>query len=251
MQIVRKQQRKIEVDLFAVIQLLWQKKWMIIVSGLTVAIIMLLITVLFISPKYSASATLYANNSNSSDVNTSISSQDINASVQLVDTYAAIILSDSVLDQVIEANNLDLTSKELLECIEISSVNNTEVFKITISYSSAEMAANIANSIAAIAPVKISDIVEGCSVKIVNEAKVPTDKSFPSNKMAVVIGLAIGIAISALIVLITALLDTRINSESDLQEWDYPVLGVIPAFSEAEKTDMYGYGYGKKGGIQG
>jgi len=246
MQIVRKQQRKIEVDLFAVIQLLWNKKWMIIGTGLAVALVFLFATMFFIEPRYSASVTLYANNSNSSDINTSITSQDINASVQLVDTYAAIILSDPVLDQVIEKNGLGVTGEELLECIEIASVNNTEVFKITVDYSTPEKAAEIANSIADIAPVKIADIVEGCSVKIVSNAKVPSDKSFPSNKMALLLGMLIGAALSVLTIFITALLDNRVKSESDLQEWDYPVLGVIPAFSDAEKIGTYGYG--KKGG---
>ena len=203
---------------------------------------------MFVTPLYSASVTLYANNSNSSDINTSITAQDINASVQLVDTYAAIILSDPVLDQTIEINGLKMTGKELLECIEIKSVNNTEVFKITVEYSSPEMAANIANSIADIAPVKIADIVEGCSVKIVSKAKVPTDKSFPSNNMVILIGMTFGFAISILAIFVTALLDTRIKSESDLKEWEYPVLGVIPSFVDADKLGAYGHGYGKKVG---
>jgi len=241
MQIVRRQQRKIEVDLFAVIQLLWKKKWIILISGVIAAAMLLAVTILFVRPRYAASVTLYANNSNSSDINTSITAQDINASVQLVDTYAAIILSDPVLDQVIADNGLEITGKELLECIEIASVNNTEVFKITVEYSTPEKAASIANSIADIAPVKIADIVEGCSVKIVSNAKVPTEKSFPSNKMAVLLGMVGGIVLCILTVFITALLDTRIKSESDLREWDYPVLGVIPAFSESEKTGAYGY----------
>lgn len=248
MQIVRKQQRKIEVDLFAVFQLLWKRKWTIVASGLISSIIIFLVTVLFVTPLYSASVTLYANNSNSSDINTSITSQDISASVQLVDTYAAIILSDPVLDQVIELNGLDISGQELLDCIEITSVNNTEVFKITVDYSSPDKAANIANSIANVAPIKIADIVEGCSVKIVSNAKVPTDKSFPSNKMTLLIGMVIGVTISVLTIFIASLLDTRIKGESDLQEWEFPVLGVIPAFSEAEKAGAYGYGYGKKGG---
>lgn len=246
MQIVRKQQRRIEVDLFAVIQLLWKKKWIILISGVIAAIMMLAVTVLFVRPRYAASVTLYANNSNSSDINTSITAQDINASVQLVDTYAAIILSDPVLEQVIENNRLEITAQELLEYIEIASVNNTEVFKITVEYFTPEKATSIANSIADIAPIKIASIVEGCSVKIVSNAKVPTEKSFPSNKMAALLGMVIGIAISVLTVFITALLDTRIKGESDLGEWDYPVLGVIPAFSESEKVGAYGYK--KKGG---
>lgn len=248
MQIVRKQQKKIEVDLFAVIQLFWKNKWAILVSGIVSAMIVLTVTMLFVRPKYSANVTLYANNSNSSDINTSITAQDINASVQLVDTYAAIILSDPVLDQVIEKNDLGITGQELLDCIEIGSVNNTEVFKITVTYSSPEKAASIANSIADIAPVKIADIVEGCSVKVVSNAKIPANKSFPSNKMALLLGMMIGVVVSILIIFSRALLDTCIKSEADLHEWDYPVLGVIPAFSEAENTGAYGYAIKKKGG---
>ena len=111
MQIVRKQQRKIEVDLFAVFRLLWGKKWTIFATGLVTAILLLAVTILFVAPKYSASVTLYANNSNSTDINTSISSQDISASVQLVDTYAAIILSDPVLDRVVECMNWALRAR--------------------------------------------------------------------------------------------------------------------------------------------
>lgn len=248
MQIVRKQQRKIEVDLFAVIQLLWKRKWLIFISGLVMACILLAVTALFIRPRYAASVTLYANNSNSADINTSITSQDINASVQLVDTYAAIILSDPVLDEVIANNGLEITGQELLECIEIASVNNTEVFKITVEYATPQKAANIANSIADIAPIKIADIVEGCSVKIVSNAKIPTEKSFPNLKLALVLGMVIGMMLGVLTVFIAALMDTRIKSEADLHDWDYPLLGIIPAFTDAEKSGAYGYGYRKKGG---
>lgn len=247
MQIDNKQQTEKEIDLLAVMRLLWKRKWVILASALASTIIALLVTILFITPVYSANVTLYANNSSSSG-NTSITAQDISVSVHLVDTYAAIILSDPVLDQVIEINGLDTTSQELREQIKITSVNNTEVFRVDVDYSSPEAAANIANSIANLAPIKIADVVEGCSVKIVSNAKVPTQKSSPSMKKALLIGMVIGIAISALTIFIASVLDTRVKGESDLQGWNYPVLGVIPAFAVAEKAGEYGYGYGKKGG---
>lgn len=246
MQIVRRQHRKMEIDLFAVINLFWKEKIIIIFSSIIVALMFLGAVLLFVSPKYAASITLYANNSNSTDINTSISTGDISASVQLVDTYAAIILSDPVIDQVIEQNNLSITSKELLENITIASVNDTEVFRVTVEYVSAEQAASIANSIAEIAPTKIAEIVDGCSVKIVNNAKIPTEKASPSYKKVCILGAAFGFVMSIICIFLVALLDTRIKTESDLQNWDIPVLGVIPAFAEAEKSSSYAYG-GRKG----
>ena len=248
MQIIRRQQRQIEVDMFAVVRLMWAKKWQIILSGASVALLFLLFTLTFIKPLYTASVTLYANNSISTDISTSITTQDLSASVKLVDTYAAIILSDPVLDQVIQQNRLEISAKELVGSIKIKSVNETEVFRVNVKHSSPEMAASIANSIADIAPGKIGNIVDGCSVKIVNNAKVPVEKSYPSNRKAALLGFVIGLALSMGIYIIKALLDTRIKDELDLKEWDYPILGVIPSFSDAEKIGAYSYGYRK--GVQ-
>ena len=245
MQIIKKQERQVELDLMALAQLVWRKKWIIALTGLVFGAVALLWTIFFVKPLYTASITLYANNSNSTNNTTSITAGDINASVQLVDTYGAIILSDPVLDQVIRENQLDVSGGELMRHIRINSVNNTEVFKVTVEYYSPQMAANIANSIADVAPVKIGEIVDGCSVKIVSNAKTPSSKSSPSNSKAFVLGAAVGIFLSLAVVVIISRLDTRIKSEADLNGWNYPVLGVIPSFAEAEKSAVYGYGYGK------
>lgn len=244
----RKGQKYRELDVFSAIRMLWKRKWIVISSGLVAAILSLVLTILFVKPLYSSSVTLYANNSNSTNANTSISSQDISASMRLVSTYAAIIMSDPVLDQVVEMNGLNISGQALQRYIDITSVNNTEVFKITVTYSSPQMAAHIANSIAEIAPVKIAQVVDGCSVKIVSNAKVPTGRSSPDNGKAILLGMGWGVIISSLIIVVAALLDTRIKSQEDLTQWDYPVLGTIPAFSEAKKQGAYGYGYGRKGG---
>lgn len=246
MQIVKRHQKGIEVNLMALLKLLWKSKWIILISGVVCALTIHIITALTVTPLYSATATLYANNSDSSDSSTSITSSDMTASVRLVSTYGAIIMSDPVLDQVIEANGLNISAVKLANMIEISSVNNTEVFKITVSYSSPRIAADIVNSIADIAPLKIAEIVDGCSIKVVSKAKVPTVKSYPNYNRLNINSMLIGMAMSALIVIIIALLDTRVRAESDLYEWDFPVLGVIPAFSEAERIGAYGYGYRKK-----
>ncbi len=247
MQIIKKRERQVELDMMALAQLILRKLWLLLSVGLVTGLIALFATILFIDPLYTSSITLYANNKNSPNNNTSITTSDINASVQLVDTYAAIILSDPVMDQVVKENQLGITGKQLCNYIRVSSINNTEVFKVTVEYYSPQIAANIANSIADIAPIKIGEIVDGCSVKIVSNAKTPTTKSSPNNTKLFMVGLLIGISLSLVAVVIVARLDTRIKNEADLADWDYPVLGIIPAFSEAQRSDAYKYGYGKRG----
>lgn len=240
MQIVKKQQRKIEVNLIAVMQLLWQKKWWILLAGVASAVLFYLASLLFITPLYSASVTLYANNSISTDKNTSITTSDMNASARLVDTYAAIIMSDPVLDQVKEENDIRMSTSKLIRHISISQVYDTEVFKITVKNPSPKTAADIANSIAQIAPGKIAEIVDGCSIKIVSNAKVPGVKSYPDDARIIAVGFFVGFVLAVFGICSIAVLDTRVKGESDLNEWEYPVIGVIPSFAGMEKKEAGG-----------
>lgn len=227
--------------MLAVLKMLWKRKWIILLTGVVLASVSYLATVTFVTPEYVTSATLYANNSNSTDGNTTISSSQLSASARLVDTYAAIILSDPVLDQVIQENGLNISASSLAKRISIESVNGTEVFKITVKYPSAEKAARIANSVSDIAPEKIGNIVDGCSIRLVSYAKVPGGSASPNYKNNVKLGFIVGILLSTLLIFVIAVVDTRVKGEEDLNEWQYPVLGVIPSFHEAEKTGAYGY----------
>ena len=233
------QGKKIEVDLLVVLGNMWKKKLQIAITCVAAAIVALMVTMLFVTPKYSSSVTMYANNSAGTDKNSSISSQDIDASVQLVDTYAAIILSDPVLDDIKAINKLQISSRELLDCISVSAVNNTVVFKVTVSFISPEMAAAIANTIADVGPKKIASIVDGCSVKVISYAKVPMEKSSPDYKIAAALGAALALFVSFVIVFVNSLLDTRIKKEEDFTRWEYPVLGVVPSFASAHKGVSY------------
>ncbi len=241
MPIIKRRLRGITIDVPSLLSVFWKRKWIILLSGVAAALITYVWILLFVTPEYATSVTLYANNAKSTDMNTTISSAELSASARLVDTYAAIILSDPVLEQVINDNNLNMTTSNLAKRITISAVNSTEVFKVRVIYPEPKVAANIANSIADIAPGVIGGIVDGCSIKLVSYAKVPVKKASPKYQEDVEKGFWTGIVLSAVVIFLIAALDTRVKSEADLNEWEKPVLGIIPLFEEAERTGMYGY----------
>lgn len=241
MQSERTQVMEREIQLSSIARLLWKKAWFILACGAVAAALACLYTAIFVTPTYTAKATLYANNRNSSQNSTSITTSDMNASARLVDVYSAIILSDPLLDQVIMENNLNITPNKLAKCINIVSVNNTEVFRVAVTHASPEVAAQIANSIAALAPEMIAQIVDGCSIKLVSMAKVPTEPASRDAGATVTKGLAIGLCTGILLVLLIAMMDTRIKSEADMRSWNIPVIGSIPAFAEAEKNEIRRY----------
>lgn len=245
MQIVkRNKNNKMEINLLGMLQLLWKNKMKLIFASVLSGVLFLGVAVWGIQPKYTASITLYANNSNSMDKATSITSSDITASVQLVDTYAAIILTDSVLDQVIEELKLSLSCDELIKNISIEAVNDTEVFKVSVKNSSAQRATEIANKISDVAPKQIEQIVDGCSVKLVNSAKVPVKKSFPNDKKFLFGGMILGFLGYTFWMILKVVLDSRIKTEEDLAIFNLPVLARVPDFSESLKSKQ-GYEYSK------
>lgn len=247
MQIFKRNADNIEVNLIGVLQLLWKKFWLILLCGILFAVAGYMGAMTLLAPKYTASITLYVNNSASADSSTSITSGDLSASAMLVDTYAAIISSNTVLEDVIDQAGVPMTASQLREMVSAISVNNTEVFQVLVEDTDPQRAALLANTLAEIFPTHIADIVEGSSVKIVDYAVVPTEQSSPNCERYAQIGMALGLVVSVVAILVRTLTDTRIKNESDLSAWNYPVLGVIPEYRLAMKMKQYGYSQSYKG----
>ncbi len=231
----KKKLKGAEIDLLTILDNIWKKKFIIILVCVVCALAMFLRAEFFLDPTYTASATMYANNSKNSEESDKISSSDMSASVKLVNACSVIIKSDPVIEQVAKELNVGWVPGT----ISVYSVNETQVFKIDVTYTDPKQAAAVANAIAKVAPEQIASIVDGCSVKIISEAKVPTSKGWPSRKTEALKGGVIGLAASLFVVCIITLLDTRIKKEDDLERWDYPILGIIPSFTAAQKGGAY------------
>ena len=230
---------ELELDLMQVIQILWNKIWLIVLVGLLSGVAAFLGTHFLIIPKYTASVKLYVNNS--TKINTDITSSDLSASQSLVDTYITIIRSDVVLDEVVRQTGLAYSAAEIDEMITAGSINNTEVFRVSVSNPDAAAAAKIANSIAEIASERIGEIVRGSSVKIIDQAKIPTAISSPDLKKNTLIGVLIGFVTVIAVILLIELLDQRVKTEGDLEKIsDLPILGCITEFSQNGKDNIYG-----------
>ena len=222
---------------------LWKRKFSILLGAVLGAAALFVFSWFLITPLYEASVTLYVNNSSSQENTSSITQSDLYASTQLVDTYAAIILSDAILENVISDVSLDMTIDELADILKIESVNDTEVFKVTVQYADPSTAAGIVDSIAGIAPGQIASIVRGSSVTVINYARIPTGISFPNYTLAALIGFAAGMFLVAGYLLILEMLNTRIRAASDFSRWEYPLLASVPDFLDKNQAN---YGYHKK-----
>lgn len=246
---MNEKQDYMEIDLLSMLGALLKKWWIMALSAVLGAVIVGGYSCLFIAPRYQSSILLYVNNSSISigSTSVSISSGELSAAKTLVDTYCVILSARLTLEDVIEKAELDYSYEELKSMIRAGSENNTEVFRVVVTSTDPEESCKIANTIAAVLPEKIADVVDGSSVKIVDMAVVPVARSSPSYSRYAAIGMLLGIVISAAGILLRTYLNDTISSSDWLVESfkeECPVISVIP--KDGSKGKKYGK-YGKYG----
>lgn len=225
------------VDLAHIFKIIWKKIWIVIVSSVLAAAIGFSIAAFAIAPTYSSSIMLYVNNSSFSvsDIGFSISSSEISAAQSLVKTYTVILKNRTTLERVIDETGLDYTWEELSEIIEAEPVNETEVMGVTVVCENPEDAQVIANGIAKILPQRISEIVEGSSMEVVDSAVVNHQKIAPSVSKYTIIGFVLGVLASLIYLVIYAMLDNTVHDEEFvIKNYDYPILAKIPNLVESD-----------------
>lgn len=239
---------EIEIDFGRVMKNVARKSWLIALVSLLCAAVAFLTTFFAISPKYQASAKFYVNNNSISVGNTSVSlsSGDLTTSRNLVDSYIVILNTRETLNDVIEYAEVNRTYERLEKMLSADAVDNTEIFKVTVTSTDPLEAEKIANAIAYILPKRISTIIEGTSAKVVEAAVIPVKPSSPSYSKNTAIGFLLGFVLMVGIVALREIFDTTIRTEEDIaQSCGYPVLTSVPDMTVSGKGGHY-YGYGEK-----
>lgn len=237
---MKETRENLEIDLKRMIIVLWSNLWIILLVAILVASVAFGYAWLTITPTYSATTQLYVNN-NYPD-SPGYSSSQLAAAQSLADTYIVIMRSRTVLDAVAKETNLGYTYAQLRSMISASSVNETEIFQVTVTSTNYQHAALIANAIADVLPVKLPAVVDVASVRVVDYAVENPNPVGPSYPKYAILGGLVGGLLAAFVVIVAELTDTTINSEEYLSHVykEYPLLAVVPG-AESSKSGYKGY----------
>ena len=255
---MNKKNDEIEIDLLKLIKVLWRRALVIILVALLVASAVFAVTLFFITPTYEATASFYVNNSSISigSMNYTITGGELSAASTLVNTYIYILKSRTTLEDVIEKGGLPYNYIELGKLISTKTVAGTAAFDITVTTDSPSESERIANLIAEVLPERITEIVDGSNVRIVDYAIIPSHRAGPSYSKNLIIGFLAGAFLAAAVIAIRFLIDEQndqiIHSTDELRQMypDIKVLAMIPDMRLSEKKGYYYSSYygDKKGG---
>lgn len=235
-------QEIVEIDLIKLLQVIWKKLWLVVLAAIVFAGAAFAGTYYLITPIYQSSVKMYVNNSsiNIGSTKYSISSSELSAAQTLVDTYLVILKTRTTLNEVILQSGCGYNYNELKNNITSSALNGTEIFEIIVADPDPDMAVTLANTIADVLPDKISNIVAGSSVRVVDRAVRATDMSSPDYAKNTVVGAMLGIVLIVMILVLREMFEKTIHNEDSLhQDYDIPVLAVIPDILEYEKSNTY------------
>ena len=231
-----------ELDLKELFNIFWSKKLQIIIIVVIFAIVGVIYTIGFTTPKYSASTTLVLASQQKEQESINVTTAtEITVNSKLVSTYSELVKSKNILRQVKSNLNLNESEANLRKNIKVSSVKDTELIEITVMDESPINAAKIANEIANVFTEKVKEIYNIQNVQIVDTAETPNSPSNISHKKDIAIFTLVGAVVAVGYVLILNMLDTTIKSAEDVEKLlGLPVLASIPVYDFEGKNEKGG-----------
>ena len=227
-----------ELDLKELFTMFWNKKIQIILIVAIFAVIGLIYTIGFVTPVYTSSTTLLLATSAQSDgTSNTITTTDLTLNSKLVATYSKLVESKNVIRQVIQNLGIsDLKEDELRNNVSVSSVEDTEIIRISVTNENATYAEKAANEIAKVFSAEVVEIYNINNVHVIDEAEIEQSPSNVNHVRDIVIFAFVGAVIAVMYVLIANMLDTTIKTAEDVEKYiKIPVLASIPVYSVDEE----------------
>lgn len=223
----------IEIDLLEIMGLLLSRWLLILLVGITTALIGFAISFFVIAPTYESTTKIYILNKNESQ---NVTYSDMQLGTQLTKDYSELINSRYVLEEVIQKLRLDLDYQGLKEKVSVSSPTDTRIVAITVTDKDPVEAMNIANAIRESASNHIGNVMDIDAVNVVESANMPTKKAAPSYLKWTVIAGMLGILLVCAMILVKYLLDDTIKTSEDVERYlGLSTLAIIPVIeSEAD-----------------
>ena len=222
-----------EITLKDIAELIIPKIWIIFLVSTLCAGVAFVYSAFFKDDSYTSTSLLYIYSKSSES--TEVTTGSVDVAKGMVEVYKVILKSDNFLKGVAQkleetTEYKDITTDQIRAMMSISQVNDTEIFSVSITAPTSDMALVVLNKIVEYSPERIPNIVPNAlNVTILEdptEAKVPNSKNSVRN--AAIVFLLVAVA-SVFVIWIRSFFNVVIRDKKMIEDnINIPVLGVIP-----------------------
>ncbi|MDD3341515.1 MAG: Wzz/FepE/Etk N-terminal domain-containing protein [Bacilli bacterium] len=220
-----------EIDIRELFSYLRSKMPILILIIFMTCIVGGIYSIYFKTPLYNSSSTIVLATTEANA--TAASAQvDVTVNQKLVGTYQEIVKSRSVLESVIKKLNLKQTYEELLEETSVTSVENTEIIKITVTNENPRDARDISLAVANTFSKEVGRIYSIKNINVLDEADIANEPYNINLTKEMIIYFALGFALGMGLLFIMFYFDKTIRSVEQVEmKLGLPILGKVPVYS--------------------
>lgn len=224
------QNEELEIDLSKLLKLLKKNIKGIVFTTIVFAILMFVFTFFFIDKKYASTATIFITPKITEQG--TIDTNSANTNSKMVNNYMELLKGENILSKV--ADQLDMDDVNFLKgCISVTNTAGSEVIKVTATTKVPKVSQQVAESTVNIFFEEMKDRLNIENLTIIDSPKVNESAVSPNLKLNTLIGALIGMLLSCGIVFLRYLLDKRLRTREEAENFlGIPVLVEIPFFDE-------------------
>lgn len=187
-----------------------------------------------IDPSYTAHVQMYVDPNESTGAG---NLNELNYAQKIISTYINFLKTNQFYEKVIKSSGLNYSANELKEITTIQSVDNTEIFEISVTTNNPELSYLLVKTMQEIAPDFIRNIKDTSQINIVDPVILPDKPSGPNVLLNTMVGGILGMLLSILASIAWDAFNIKIKGRDELaRRYSIPVLGNIPYYKNPEKT---------------
>ncbi|MCB2293943.1 capsular biosynthesis protein [Clostridium algoriphilum] len=227
-----------EMDISIKQILLIIKQRLLLIISITVGTVIIagIISFVVIKPVYEAKTSIIVGKPSGSTSGVE-QSNDIKMYQDLVKTYSEIATSDLVAQGAVDKLKGSTTIGKIKGGITVTTKPGTQILEFDAKGDNPKEAFDIASAVAS-SFIKSSKTIYPTNgvIQVMDKAVMPTSPISPDKNLNLLIGLILGLMISAGVVLFLEYSNSTIVTESDVEKYlDLPILGIIPKVTDEIK----------------
>ena len=227
------EQQETELDLLELFYYLLEHIKQLVAAVVVGVLVMLLVSLFFLTPQYEATSKLYVMARNDSAVNLS----DLQIGSYLTSDYQEVFKTWEVHEQVLQNLGLDYEYEELEDMLTIANPSDTRILYITVTSDDPVEATNMANEYANVARNYIYEMMGTEEPSLFSVALEPLEPVSPRKMLNTVLGGLVGGLLMAAILVVRFIRDDKIKTADDITNYiGIPTLAIVPALGSQRKS---------------
>ena len=211
-------------DIFKILKRRWA---LIVVVTLITTIVAAALSLFIIKPTYEASTKVFIGKEEGADQK--YSQNDVLMYQKLIKTYSEAIKTIDLVEGAIKNVDASLDAAQVLEKLNVNSIQDTQILKISFQGRDGEEVKNIVEAVTKEFMNLAKTLVVNGNIKVVETVETPTIPISPNKVRNTAIGFILGLVIGIGLAFILEVFDNTYKSKDELErELKIPVIGAIP-----------------------